>query len=167
MNQAWPPSRLASERCHDSPLMKESYVCVIVWLCFYVSLFLMCARSLSLFEICARHPESLIMGGWWTECFPSPEWDTFRHSFEVANCIFDTRAHPNDKHLLLKNSLWYLTGRHAATARQLVSSQGRELDWYHFVLSVKNIVSESGLDRIDGHMRPQNLYYPETTCLWE
>lgn len=58
-------------------------------------------------------------------------------------------ARPNDKHLLQQNSLWNLTGRHAATARQLVSSQGRELDWYHFVKAVKNIVSDP--DRIDGH----------------
>lgn len=56
------------EGCHYSPLM-ESHVRVVVWLCLYVTLFLMCTHTLSLFEIWARNPESLIMGGWWTEWF--------------------------------------------------------------------------------------------------
>lgn len=50
------PSLFAPEGCHHAPLMKESQVCVIVWLCLYVSLFLMCTCTLSLFEICAKHP---------------------------------------------------------------------------------------------------------------
>lgn len=99
----------------------------------FESLFLMCACTLCFFEICARYPESPVMGRWWTGCLPDLEWNTFRYSFDVTNCIFDTQAHLNDKLLLLQNSLWYLAGSCTATGGRLVSSQASELDWYHFV----------------------------------
>lgn len=83
----------ASEGCDHSPSM-ESHVVGIVWLCLCVRLFLMCA--LSFFEIGASDPGSSVMGGRWTECFHSLEWDAFKYSFDVTNCIFDTQAHPNE-----------------------------------------------------------------------
>lgn len=128
---------VTSEGCQHSQLLKGLEVCVIVWLWLNQSM------SIPLWSVDVAYPiwapcqtsRFTANGGWWTECFPFQERDTFRYSFDVTNCIFDSQAHPNDKHLLLQNSLWYLSGKqtNATAARRLVTSQARELDWYHFV----------------------------------
>lgn len=98
--------------------------------------FYVCTYFIPLWALCQT--SRILSNGMMNRMFPVAEWDTFRYSFDVTNCIFDAQAHPNDKHLLLQNSLWYLPGKLAGTARRLVRCQCWELEWHHFVsLAVK------------------------------
>ena len=89
---------------------------------------LTCSGSLSLFEIGAR-PNAARP--------PAPPPNTFTNSFDVANCIFDTRARPNEKRLLPSDSTL------ADTRLQRGGFQQGE-NWFDSVL-LKNYLTWSSL----------------------
>lgn len=97
-------SYVLPQKCPYSPL-KESYVCrcVILHVCqpffFYV-----CTYFIPLWALCQT--SRILSNGMMNRMFRVAEWDTFRYSFDVTNCIFDAQAHPNDKHLLTLIPSW-------------------------------------------------------------